>query len=228
MAGLSTVPFFTTTTTTTTASVTTAAPTTTTRPPPTSHYITRRPPGTRRPFTGRRMTTTSAPVTTPLPTTTAAVSTTALPPATTAVARVRGKLHHKAQKPCSSHPCLHGGTCEDDGNDFSCKCPAGRGGSVCEKGELAVFFFFFSLVNQKFRSLGLIQSHLRNWAGTTPMFWCYCSSQAISKKPPATVILIQLQYSAFCQLYLWAVLQSLITTSLNVLICFLSYRNVPL
>uniref|UniRef100_A0A8D0AQE6 Agrin n=1 Tax=Sander lucioperca TaxID=283035 RepID=A0A8D0AQE6_SANLU len=110
-------PFFTTTTTTTT-SVTTAAPTTTsttTRPPTTSPYIIRRPPGTtRRPSNGRP------------------VTTTALPPATT-IAHVRGKLHHKSQKPCGSHPCLHGGTCEDDGSDFSCKCPAGRGGSVCEK-----------------------------------------------------------------------------------------------
>ncbi|KAM6929895.1 agrin isoform 2-T2 [Lycodopsis pacificus] len=144
--GLASIPFF---TTTTTASFTTAAPTTTTtstttttttRPPPASPYITRRPPGTtRRPYNGRRTTTTSAPVTTPLPTTTitttaaaAAVTTTAPHPATTA-AHVRGRLHHKPQKPCSSHPCLHGGTCEDDGNDFSCKCPAGRGGSVCEK-----------------------------------------------------------------------------------------------
>ncbi|XP_070695421.1 agrin [Pempheris klunzingeri] len=128
--GLSSAPFFT-TITTTTASVTTAAPstTTTTRPPPTSPYITRRPPGTtRRPYNTRRTTTASVPVTTPRPTTTAAVTTTALPPATTA-AHVRGRHH----KPCSSHPCLHGGTCEDEGNDFSCKCPAGRGGSVCEK-----------------------------------------------------------------------------------------------
>uniref|UniRef100_A0A8C2X311 Agrin n=1 Tax=Cyclopterus lumpus TaxID=8103 RepID=A0A8C2X311_CYCLU len=93
-------------------------------------------------FTGLRTTTTSAPVTTPLPTTSttmAAVTTTAPHPATTA-AHVRGRLHHKPQKPCSSHPCLHGGTCEDDGNDFSCKCPAGRGGSVCEKGELIRYF----------------------------------------------------------------------------------------
>ncbi|XP_030277759.1 agrin isoform X3 [Sparus aurata] len=140
--GLSSVPFFTTTTTTTTASVTTAsvttaAPTTTTttttRLPTTSPYVTRRPPGTtRRPYNGRRTTTTSAPVTTQPPTTTAAVTTTTPLPATT-VAHARARLHPKVQKPCSSHPCLHGGTCEDDGNDFSCKCPAGRGGSVCEK-----------------------------------------------------------------------------------------------
>ncbi|KAI9531181.1 hypothetical protein NQZ68_000676 [Dissostichus eleginoides] len=131
--GLSSVPFFTTTTTTTTttASVTTAAPSTTTMPPPTSPYITRRPPGTtRRPY-GRRTTTISAPVTTTRPTTTTEASTTTAPPPATTVAHVRGRLHHK--KPCSSHPCLHGGTCEDEGNDFSCQCPAGRGGSVCEK-----------------------------------------------------------------------------------------------
>ncbi|XP_076596610.1 agrin isoform X7 [Chaetodon auriga] len=132
--GLTFMPLFT-TTTTTTASVTTAAPstTTTTRPPPTTPYVTRRPPGTtRRPYNGRRTTTTSVPVTTPLftSTSTAAVTTTALPPATT-IAHAR--FHHNGQKPCNSHPCLHGGTCEDDGNDFICKCPAGRGGSVCEK-----------------------------------------------------------------------------------------------
>ncbi|XP_068997022.1 agrin isoform X2 [Embiotoca jacksoni] len=130
--GLSSIPIFTTTTTTTTASVTTAAPTTTTtttRPPTTTRYpTTRRPKGTaRKPVWDRRTTTTSAPITTPLP-----VTTTAMAPATT-IAHPRSKPNHKAQKPCDPHPCLHGGTCEDDGNDFSCKCPAGRGGSVCEK-----------------------------------------------------------------------------------------------
>uniref|UniRef100_A0A3P8SHE5 Agrin n=1 Tax=Amphiprion percula TaxID=161767 RepID=A0A3P8SHE5_AMPPE len=134
--GLSTIPIFTTTTMTTTESVTTAAlsTTTTTRPPPTSPYITRRPPGTtRRPSSSRRTTTTSAPVTTPRPTTATATATTTVPPPATTITHVRGRTHHKPQKPCDSHPCLHGGTCEDDGNDFSCKCPAGRGGSVCEK-----------------------------------------------------------------------------------------------
>uniref|UniRef100_A0A665WYA5 Agrin n=1 Tax=Echeneis naucrates TaxID=173247 RepID=A0A665WYA5_ECHNA len=129
---LSSVPFFT-TTTTTTASVTTAAPTTTTTRPPltTTPYVTRRP--TRRPTSSRRTTTTSAPATTPLRTiTTAALSTTELPPTTT-ITHVRGNVPPKVQRPCDSHPCLHGGTCEDDSNDFSCKCPAGRGGSVCEK-----------------------------------------------------------------------------------------------
>ncbi|KAK5863185.1 hypothetical protein PBY51_000234 [Eleginops maclovinus] len=142
--GLSSVPFFTTTTTTTTASVTTAAPTTT-MPPPTSPYITRRPPGTtRRPY-GRRTTTTSAPVTTPRPTTTTEAPTTTAPPPATTVAHVRGRVHHK--KPCSAHPCLHGGTCEDDGNDFSCKCPAGRGGSVCEK---VIHYFIPSFGGQSY------------------------------------------------------------------------------
>ncbi|KAM9830057.1 agrin isoform 7-T7 [Syngnathus typhle] len=129
--GLSSMPFF----TTTTASVTTDAPTTATRRMVTSRYITRRPPGTtRRPSTGRRTTTTSGPVSTPIPITTTVqpiITTTAIPPTTT-VAHVHERLH-KHQRPCDSHPCLHGGTCEEEGNDFSCKCPAGRGGSVCEK-----------------------------------------------------------------------------------------------
>uniref|UniRef100_A0A8C7Y9E3 Agrin n=1 Tax=Oryzias sinensis TaxID=183150 RepID=A0A8C7Y9E3_9TELE len=75
---------------------------------------------THRPATSRRTTTTAAP-----PTTT---------PLLTTTSRVRGgKLAPKTQRPCDSHPCLHGGTCEDDGSTYSCKCPAGRGGPVCEK-----------------------------------------------------------------------------------------------
>uniref|UniRef100_A0A8C0VJ11 Agrin n=1 Tax=Cyanistes caeruleus TaxID=156563 RepID=A0A8C0VJ11_CYACU len=39
----------------------------------------------------------------------------------------------RAPRPCESQPCLYGGTCEDDGQDFTCSCPAGRGGAVCDK-----------------------------------------------------------------------------------------------
>ncbi|XP_072305717.1 agrin isoform X4 [Eucyclogobius newberryi] len=128
---LPSIPFFT-TTTTTTASVTTPAPTTTTRPTPTSGHVTRRPPGTtRRPFSTRRTTTV-------LPATTTRVTTTAMPPTTTTLPGTtrspgKGRSHHNNRKPCDSHPCLHGGTCEDEGTEFTCKCPAGRGGTVCEK-----------------------------------------------------------------------------------------------
>uniref|UniRef100_A0A4W5KW64 Agrin n=1 Tax=Hucho hucho TaxID=62062 RepID=A0A4W5KW64_9TELE len=90
-------------TTTTTTTATATTPTASTSP-----FITSRPPGTtRRPYTSRR--TTTAPSTRPVP------------------------HHTKAQRPCDSHPCRHGGTCEDDGADFTCICPAGRGGAVCEK-----------------------------------------------------------------------------------------------
>ncbi|XP_071370587.1 agrin-like, partial [Centroberyx affinis] len=144
--GLSSAQLFT-TITTTTASVTTPTTTTTAAtatagpPPTTSPYVTRRPPGatTRRPYSTRRTTTTAAPVTTPLPTTTTTTTTTTAPttttpPPTTSTAHPRTRPHHpKAPRPCDSHPCLHGGTCEDDGSDFSCSCPAGRGGAVCEK-----------------------------------------------------------------------------------------------
>uniref|UniRef100_A0A8C7Y7Y2 Agrin n=1 Tax=Oryzias sinensis TaxID=183150 RepID=A0A8C7Y7Y2_9TELE len=90
-------------------------PTTTTTRRPLKSRVT-----THRPATSRRTTTTAAP-----PTTT---------PLLTTTSRVRGgKLAPKTQRPCDSHPCLHGGTCEDDGSTYSCKCPAGRGGPVCEK-----------------------------------------------------------------------------------------------
>uniref|UniRef100_A0A674DNC9 Agrin n=1 Tax=Salmo trutta TaxID=8032 RepID=A0A674DNC9_SALTR len=95
----------------------------TTLPPPNSPFITRRPLGTtRRSYTSRR--TTAAPSTmAPSPTTTI-----------TPLHRTSPVPHHtKAQRPCDSHPCRHGGTCEDDGADFTCICPAGRGGVVCEK-----------------------------------------------------------------------------------------------
>ncbi|XP_066547264.1 agrin isoform X2 [Amia ocellicauda] len=130
--GLSTLPYFTTTTTTTTAAVT--VPTTTTTLPPTVSLTTRRPGTTPRSTTRRpysRKTTAAAPVATPRPPTTTSST---LPPTSTTTARARPPPHpKKLHKPCDSHPCIHGGTCEDDGKDFTCICPAGRGGAVCEK-----------------------------------------------------------------------------------------------
>ncbi len=116
--GLSSVPFFT-TTTTTVASVTT--PTTTTLSP-TSAFTTLRQTITRRPFTSRR-------------TTTAAPATTTPSKAPTTTASLKNRLAVHGNRPCDSQPCRHGGTCEEEDNDFTCICPAGRGGAVCEKGE---------------------------------------------------------------------------------------------
>uniref|UniRef100_A0A452RTZ0 Agrin n=1 Tax=Ursus americanus TaxID=9643 RepID=A0A452RTZ0_URSAM len=70
--------------------------------------------------------------------------TTALPttrqPPTTAPRRVPGRRPlppgtQQPPKPCDSQPCLHGGTCQDQdsGGSFTCSCPVGRGGAVCEK-----------------------------------------------------------------------------------------------
>ncbi|XP_067096927.1 LOW QUALITY PROTEIN: agrin-like [Osmerus mordax] len=131
--GLSSLPYFT-TTTTTTATMTT--PTTTPTPatmttPTTSFSTTVRPPFTYRPpYVTRRPPTTRRTTTTPAPPPTTAM------PTTSPQLRTRPEPHHT--KPCHSHPCLHGGTCEDDGDDFTCICPAGRGGAVCEK----VFNYF--------------------------------------------------------------------------------------
>ncbi|XP_054994916.1 agrin isoform X2 [Sorex araneus] len=61
-------------------------------------------------------------------------------PPTTAPGRVpaRRPLSPRPQQPpspCDSHPCLHGGTCwdQDTAGKFSCSCPAGRTGAICEK-----------------------------------------------------------------------------------------------
>ncbi|XP_023187509.1 agrin isoform X3 [Xiphophorus maculatus] len=131
--GLSTIPLFTTTAATAAAAaaVTTASPVPTSRPH--SPYFTRRPPGTtRRPASSRRTTTTQAPPTKTLRSTSAPPTTTGRP---------------KTQKPCHSNPCLNGGTCENDGDDFSCKCLAGRGGAVCEK---SIRYFIPSFGGQSF------------------------------------------------------------------------------
>ncbi|XP_072831808.1 agrin isoform X3 [Vicugna pacos] len=70
---------------------------------------------------------------------TTAPATTHQPP-TTAPSRVPGRRPlspgtQQPPKPCDSQPCLHGGTCQDQGSgrDFTCSCPAGRWGAICEK-----------------------------------------------------------------------------------------------
>eukprot|EP00071_Canis_lupus_P005900 XP_005620419.1 agrin isoform X4 [Canis lupus familiaris] len=70
---------------------------------------------------------------------TTAPPTTRQPP-TTAPRRVPGRRPlppgtQQPPKPCDSQPCLHGGTCQDQdsGGGFTCSCPVGRRGAVCEK-----------------------------------------------------------------------------------------------
>uniref|UniRef100_A0A8C8SKM8 Agrin n=1 Tax=Pelusios castaneus TaxID=367368 RepID=A0A8C8SKM8_9SAUR len=110
---------FTTTTTTTTA--TTMAPATTRRftTPTTAHVLP--PEAMERPSTKM-----AGPITTRRPTTT-------MPATTRRKPAVQLLATKKPTRPCDSHPCLHGGTCEDDGKEFTCSCPAGKGGAVCEK-----------------------------------------------------------------------------------------------
>ncbi|KAI5612251.1 agrin isoform X10 [Silurus asotus] len=135
--GLSSIPFFTTTATTVATATPTVATTTSTTAttqsalPPTTASITIRQPATsRRPYTTRRTTTaTTTTSTLPEPTTTIPTSTTTFESLHTQPSLSASK----APGPCDSQPCGHGGTCEEDGDDFTCTCPAGRGGAVCEK-----------------------------------------------------------------------------------------------
>lgn len=34
---------------------------------------------------------------------------------------------------CASSPCLNGGQCYDGVNSFTCVCPAGRAGKLCDR-----------------------------------------------------------------------------------------------
>ena len=36
---------------------------------------------------------------------------------------------------CSSVPCQHGGTCTDYVNKYTCTCPVGYAGTVCQTGK---------------------------------------------------------------------------------------------
>ncbi|XP_010848538.1 PREDICTED: agrin [Bison bison bison] len=69
-------------------------------------------------------------------------------PPTTAPSRVPGRRPlppgtQQPRRPCDSQPCLHGGTCQEQGSgaDFTCSCPAGTGGAVCEKASLVTSAF---------------------------------------------------------------------------------------
>lgn len=37
--------------------------------------------------------------------------------------------------PCQTNPCLHGGSCLQEGDGYSCYCPQGFSGESCEIGE---------------------------------------------------------------------------------------------
>ncbi|XP_042199559.1 agrin isoform X3 [Callorhinchus milii] len=127
-------PVLFTTTTTTTAATTLLATTVTTslataRRPTTARLTTKRPATTRWPVAALQ---TQRPTTT---TTLAAPTTKANSPKRLQVSgkdRVKPATSRRS-KPCDSQPCLHGGTCEDDGKDYTCSCPAGKGGAVCER-----------------------------------------------------------------------------------------------
>ncbi|XP_010625959.1 agrin isoform X3 [Fukomys damarensis] len=74
----------------------------------------------------------------PIGRTTATPTTHRLP--TTAPSRTAGHRPlppglQQPPRPCASQPCLHGGTCQDQdsGQGFSCSCPAGKGGTICEE-----------------------------------------------------------------------------------------------
>lgn len=52
---------------------------------------------------------------------------------------------------CVSDPCLNGGFCLDDINDYFCVCAPGWNGKDCENGESSVALETLSFINLSYR-----------------------------------------------------------------------------
>lgn len=64
--------------------------------------------------------------------------------------------------PCSTSPCLHGGTCNSTGGIYTCSCPAGFHGVNCEQGKTLTVFPLFCLrycIHINYKMLSLISLH---------------------------------------------------------------------
>jgi Notch-like protein len=45
---------------------------------------------------------------------------------------------------CSNNPCHNGATCYDGLDGYTCQCPAGWNGKLCETGQLLLCFILFN------------------------------------------------------------------------------------
>ena len=45
---------------------------------------------------------------------------------------------------CTAHVCLHGGTCQDEVNDYTCLCTEGYTGERCETGNGECYVYIFT------------------------------------------------------------------------------------
>ena len=62
---------------------------------------------------------------------------------------------------CSSVPCQHGGTCTDHVNKYTCTCPIGYTGTVCETGKSSQnncipIYFNVTIVTPVIISVGIL------------------------------------------------------------------------
>lgn len=50
---------------------------------------------------------------------------------------------------CGSNPCLNGGTCFDQVNQFQCQCQPGFAGTRCQTSKFHLAFFKYACILQK-------------------------------------------------------------------------------
>ena len=70
---------------------------------------------------------------------------------------------------CASFPCYNDGICSEDGQGFTCECPAGFDGPRCEVEGIFIYLLFYLLPFRKYvqgrRSYGGSYPRCPNCAG---------------------------------------------------------------
>ena len=55
---------------------------------------------------------------------------------------------------CSSYPCVNGGTCLDQVNEYVCNCIPGYVGVNCQTGKYFIFFQMYAQLSGRFGAAG--------------------------------------------------------------------------
>ena len=86
---------------------------------------------------------------------------------------------------CLGAICLHGGTCVDGVNEYTCTCPAGRTGRHCEVGECLITTCYISLIDSKVYRFHGSQSRYLDY-----MYWQILSSCCLVSACRLTLVVL--------------------------------------